>query len=448
MTGLDSSAHDLKRLELFPNSTTLTPDRNRANISIAGCDLAALAEAHGTPLYLYDRQTMDDSVEAYRQALARSYPGQAHLTYAGKAFLCTAVAEWAQQHDLWLDCTGAGELHIAAMANVERENIVVHGVYKPPRDLQAALRQAGTLVVDNLDELMLLIQLFKQGGAIPALWLRLRPGVAIDTHAYTQTGQSDSKFGMSPEEVRRAVIACQEAALPLTGLHFHLGSHFHDPEPLKPAIEVSLDLIAALRDATGWLPETFCPGGGWGVAYHEDELPQPDISRYIRTISEQVVSGCERRRIALPRLVLEPGRSLIARAGVALYRVGSVKHTPTRRWILVDGGLADNPRPALYGARYSALPVHDPGRTSAGAAWLAGPFCESGDILIEDLPMPSVQAGELIAVPVSGAYQLSMGSNYNGARKPAVLLLESGSARLIQRRESLNDLARRDLSLS
>ncbi|MCP4515295.1 MAG: diaminopimelate decarboxylase, partial [Delftia sp.] len=234
---------------------------------------------------------------------------------------------------------------------------------------------------------------------------------------------------------------CREHHLPLQGLHFHQGSHFCDLAPVGSALEKALDLMAAIHTDKDW---ALCPGGGWGVAYHEDDLPQPPVEAYTRLVAESVAQGCQQRGLPLPRLHLEPGRSLVARAGVALYRVGDIKQTAHRRWVLLDGGLTDNPRPALYGARYSALPVRQPRRPAAGPAWLAGPFCESGDVLIEALPMPEVQAGELIAVPVCGAYQLSMASNYNGARKPAVLWLENGSARLIQQRETLDDLIRRD----
>jgi diaminopimelate decarboxylase len=252
---------------------------------------------------------------------------------------------------------------------------------------------------------------------------------------------------MSLPEAVAAVTLCQRAQVSLTGLHFHQGSHFHDPTPIGPALDTVLDLMMELCDQTGWLPQTLCPGGGWGVAYHEDELPQPSVGEYVSFIAQQLVEGCQQRALPLPRLQLEPGRSLVARAGVAVYRVGAIKRTTGRRWILMDGGMADNPRPALYGARYSALPVQQPQRPATEPAWLAGPFCESGDVLIQSLPLPEVLAGELLAVPVSGAYHLMMGSNYNGARKPAVLWLNEGNATLIQRRERLEDLTARDFPL-
>jgi len=435
----------VERLALFPDTTQCSPETGR--LEIGGQDLVTLAEQYGTPLYLYDQATLEVCAAAYKNALTAHYPGEWGITYAGKAFLCPAIAQWAQQQGFWIDCTGQGELAIAAAAGVQRSQIVVHGINKAPADLQAALQQAGVLVVDNLDELGRIVAMGRDPGGLPAIWLRLRPGEAVATHAYTQTGQADAKFGLSPDEFCTAVRLCLENDLPLVGLHFHQGSHFHDPAPLKTAIEVALDLLLEACQAHGWYPAAFSPGGGWGVPYHESELPHPTVDDYVRFVAENLAKGCRQRSLPLPRLQLEPGRSLVARAGVALYRVGAVKHTPNRRWVILDGGLADNPRPALYGARYSALPVQAPDRPSSGAAWLGGPYCESGDVLIEALPLAEVQPGELVAVPVCGAYQLSMGSNYNGARKPAVVLLQEGRAHLIQRRETLADLLQRDLPL-
>lgn len=438
-----------RRLDLFPDTARVAKLGSLEGLMIADCDLAELAAQYGTPLYLYDQATMDAELDGYCRALARHYPAETGITYAGKAFLCIALAQWVGWRGLWLDCTGVGELRIAEAAGVERDCIVMHGVNKGEADLHAAVAQAGVVVVDNLQELERWAGLAAEAPArMPALWLRLRPGRAVDTHAFTQTGQESSKFGMAPPEIVEAVRLGQRHDLRLEGLHFHQGSHFRDPAPLGSAVDITLALMRDLQRDYGWLPKVLSPGGGWGVAYHEDELPHPLLDTYVRSVAERLVAGCGQRGLSLPRLQLEPGRSLVARAGVALYRVGAVKHTAERRWLLLDGGLADNPRPALYGARYSALPVMEPRRSPAGAAWLAGPYCETGDVLIEGLALPDVQPGELIAVPVSGAYQLSMGSNYNGARKPAVLWLREGEAHLVQRREQLDDLVHRDQLLT
>jgi len=436
------------RIDLFPITTRVEKTADRAFLTVAGCDPCELAERYGTPLYLYDQATMDDAVAAYRQALAQHYAAASGITYAGKAFLCLALAQWVGRQGLWLDCTGAGEVGIAVAAGLGREQILVHGVNKGPADVATAATHAATVVVDSRSELQRWAALARQPSAsLPDLWLRLQPGLAVQTHVYTQTGQAGSKFGMEPVELREAVRFALGAGLTVTGLHFHQGSHFHDPAPLGPALETVLDLVAALRAEVGWLPQVLCPGGGWGVAYHEDDLPQPPIAEYVAFIAGHLQAGCERRGLPLPRLQLEPGRSLVARAGVALYRVGAVKEMAGQRWLLVDGGMADNPRPALYGARYAALPVEEPERSHTGPAWVGGPYCESGDVLIAGLPMPEVQVGEIIAVPVSGAYQLSMASNYNGACRPAVLWLKEGVAHLVQKREVLDDLLRRDVEL-
>ena len=436
----------MNRLDLFPISTTIEDD----TLTIAGHSLASLANRYGTPLYLYDRATMDDSVKAYRSALSRRYPARAEITYAGKAFLCTAVAQWTQTQNLFVDCTGEGEIAIAIAGGVPREKILAHGVNKSFADLKSALQNARTIVVDNLTELFsmesdsLLSEMWKQVSALQ-IWLRLLPGVAVETHhAHTRTGQHGSKFGMMLEEMLEAAHFCKQNNLPLNGIHFHQGSNFRDPSPLTQAIELGLVLAQEIGFEGEW---HFSPGGGWGVAYTEEELPHPDTDAYVRTIAEGIVKGCQARGLSLPALHLEPGRSLVARAGVAIYRVGAVKRRGDKVWILTDGGMTDNPRHALYGARYSCLTVTAPSREISEIVSIAGPYCESGDVLIEDLSMPKIEVGDLIAIPVSGAYQLSMSSNYNGARRPAVMWLERGKEKLIVRRETTEDLLQRDLNL-
>lgn len=432
----------MDRLQLFPITTTIENDA----LSIAGHDLTTLANDHGTPLYLYDRATMDSSVADYQSALRSYYPAPASVTYAGKAFLNLAIAQWTQFHNLFVDCTGEGEIAIAVAGGVPREHILVHGVNKSPTDLKFALQNAGIIVIDNLSELSRITQIFTHHASRnTSLWLRLLPGVAVETHhAHTQTGQHDSKFGMTREEILEAATFCKNHKLPLKGIHFHQGSNFRDTSPLKAAIEMGLDLAKEIGFENDW---HFSPGGGWSVAYHEDELPQPDTDKYVRVIAKNVIEGCKARGLTLPHLHLEPGRSLAARAGVAVYKVGAVKRRGEKVWILTDGGMTDNPRYAMYGARYSCLTVSGSSRERCEKVSIAGPYCESGDVIIEDLLMPKIEEGELIAVPASGAYHLSMASNYNGSRKPAVLWLEEGKAQVIVRRETIDDLWKRDVGL-
>jgi diaminopimelate decarboxylase len=430
-----------KRLFLFPISTKIIKNK----LTIGGCDVQNLAEQYGTPLYLYDRADLDSAAGLYRRSLSESWPGRWSVTYAGKAFLCTAIARWAQGQGFIVDCTGAGEIGITVKSGLPKEHIVVHGVNKSNEDLQAAIQSAGTIVVDNLSELGRLLKLCAARNIphskVPELWLRFQPGSSVDTHAYTQTGHADSKFGMSREQILQAVRFCHENDLPLKGLHFHQGSQFRDPEPLGDGIDKALDLAREIDFKDDW---HLSPGGGWGVAYHEDDLPQPPVELYVRFVTENIKAGCKKRGLPLPYLHLEPGRSLVAKAGVAIYRVGTVKHTAGKTWLLIDGGMADNPRHALYEARYTCLTVEKVRDNPTQVVSIAGPYCESGDVLIEQIPLRAVEENELIAIPVSGAYHLSMSSNYNGARRPAVLLLENGQASVIRARETVDDLYRSD----
>jgi len=426
----------MNRLPLFPDTTTILRDE----LAIGGCSLTALAGEYGTPLYLYDRATLDLAATTYRRLLDGYYPHPSSITYAGKAYLSVAMAAWAVRRGLTVDCTGEGEIAIAAAAGLQPVNILAHGVNKSAADLLAAVRHAGTIVVDNLTELRRLAVLSRDH-SLPQLWLRFQPGLAVETHPHTQTGQEGSKFGLPAEDLLEAAQICRGNSLPLTGIHFHQGSQFSDPSPLGVAIGRAMRIAARIGLDADW---HFSPGGGWGVAYHEDDLPHPPLEAYVRYVCEYVLQACSREGLSPPVLHLEPGRTLTARAGVALYRVGAIKRGAGRTWLLVDGGMADNPRPALYGVRYSALPVTAPEREPFERIWLAGPLCESGDVLIEDLPFPRVEAGELIAVPMSGAYHLSMSSNYNGSLRPAVVMLAEGQASLMQRRETVKDLLRRD----
>lgn len=430
-----------RRFPLFP--TDMTEIKGR--LACDGQAIDALAERYGTPLYIYSAATMQDALKRYGRALDRCYPGAASITYAGKAFLCTALAQWVQEQRLWLDCTGASELQVAHRARVSTNRVVMHGVNKSAADLRSAMRMAGTIVVDNPSEAQRLCEIARTGtGAHPQIWLRLQPGMAVDTHhTHTQTGQLDSKFGMTPSEMQECARILRGAGLRVKGIHFHQGSNFRNPAPLKRAVSIGLDAAKAMGMRGRW---HFSPGGGWGTAYNEAELPQPEVAVYVKLIADAVKKGCRERLLPLPHLHLEPGRSLVAQAGVAVYRVGTIKRRKSKTWLLVDGGLADNPRPAIYGATYTCLPV-DLRERPLERTTIGGPYCESGDVLIPDVIVPRIDAGELVAIPASGAYQLSMASNYNGAGRPAVIWLERGRARLILRRETAADLTRRDLPL-
>ncbi|MCB0202336.1 MAG: diaminopimelate decarboxylase [Anaerolineae bacterium] len=434
-------------LALFPDSAHIN---HTGSLVIGGCEVLRLAAEFGTPLYLYDAATMDHVVETYRSALSRHYPGEAQLAYAAKAWLCTATARWAADRTLGLDVVSGGELAMAQHGGVPPARIHFHGNNKSDAELAQALDAGvGCVVVDHPGELVRLDELALGRGCRQRIWLRINPDVDTDTHRHTQTGHGASKFGLTLRDgTAEATIrdALNRRGVMLTGLHCHIGSQLSDAEPLAAAAQRLLDLAARLRDATGWQPVELSTGGGWAVAYSSQQLPGlPPVETCVARVSEAVVQRCRQHRLALPRLVLEPGRSLVARAGVAVYTVGVVKQAGDVIYAFIDGGLADNPRHALYGARYTALLANRRGGVVRQRVHVAGPYCETGDVLIEDIELPPLTPGDLLAVPVSGAYQLSMASNYNAARRPAVVWIENGEARLIRRRETIDDLLARDL---
>ncbi len=436
----------------------LWPDTAQADdageIWLGGCSATALAAQFGTPLYVFDEATLRAQSRAYRAALASAYPGASQTAYAAKAFLCTAIAQLFDEEGLELDVVSGGELSVALHAGFPPERIHFHGNNKTPVELAEALSAGvGRIVVDNFHELETLselAQLAAQSGGPPiAIWLRLAPGVQAHTHAHIQTGQEDTKFGfsMASGAAERAVAeAMADPRLDLLGLHAHIGSQIHDPEALATAAERLVEFARTMRDRHGLELRELSPGGGWGVPMVEDDAPAP-VAPYVETVSAAIVTSCHAAGLPLPRLVLEPGRSLVARAGVALYTVGARKEVPgVRTYVAVDGGMADNIRPALYGAAYTARLVR-PGNRPIETVTIAGKFCESGDVLIRDVSLPHPHPGDLLAMPMAGAYTLSMASNYNLAPRPAVVLVSDGHARLMQRRETYADLARRDLRL-
>ncbi len=435
-------------LALFPHHTTIDAG---GHLSLDGCRAADLAAQFGTPLYVYHLDTIRRRIAAYRQALDQ-YPGPSRLTYASKAFLCVELARFMSHQGVGLEVSSAGELYIARQAGADPAQLHMHGNNKSRLDLEEAVRQGvGRIVVDNPAELARLSAVARGQPRPVSIWLRVTPGIPVDTpHRYTVTGTVDSKFGMPPDEAlaaaRRLLQAGPDSPLRLAGLHTHLGSHFHQPAPVVQAIDSLLNLARSLHEETGWVAAEICPGGGWGVPYHPADPPMP-VAPFVTALAGAVADACRRRNLPLPTLVLEPGRSLVAQAGVALYTVGGRKEIPgLRTYISVDGGLADNPRPALYGARYTALLANRAAEPPTETVTVAGPYCESGDILIEQVDLPPARPGDLLAVPVSGAYQLSMSSNYNAALRPAVVFIERGTPRLVQRRETFADLVRRDIT--
>ncbi|MFN8454250.1 MAG: diaminopimelate decarboxylase [Anaerolineae bacterium] len=439
----------VNKFSLFPQNTAADP---AGHLTLAGQRATDLVAQFGTPLYVYDVQTIHRQIRQYRQALA-TYPGQTRLTYASKAFLNVALARLMAAEGVGLDVASAGELFIARRGGADPAYMQLHGNNKTEFDLAEALQAGvGRIVVDNATELERLANLTAQRGQEVKIWLRLTPDVAVETHhRYTVTGSADSKFGFPIEETRARGFEeafsrfLKASPLRLTGLHLHLGSHFHEAEPVARAVARLLDVAVRWREQYGWELQELCAGGGWGVPYHPDDPAMP-VEPFVMGLAAALVAGCQQRDLPLPQLILEPGRSLVAQAGVALYTVGGRKVIPgVRTYVSLDGGLADNPRPAMYGARYTALLANRANEAETETVAIAGPFCESGDVLIQAVDLPIAAPGDVLAVPVAGAYQLSMSSNYNAARRPAVVFIDGSEVKLVQRRETFEDLVARDV---
>lgn len=414
----------------------LTTQLERGEVQIGGCLVSDLVKTYGTPLYLYDAVTLRTHVQTLGELLHKHYPGEGLITYAAKAYFAPALARRLAIWGIGVDVVSLGELRVAQKAGFVPAHIHLHGNNKALEEITLALEMGvQAIVVDSLDELEWVESIAREHGRVARIWLRITPGITAHTHPHIQTAHAQSKFGLYIE-TGDAMVAIHKARrspwLDLRGLHTHLGSQIRDPEPYQKAI----DALFALAEQADYFPEEFSPGGGWGVRYRPEDPPD-DPRPWVQSISESLVAACERRRWPLPRLVIEPGRWLVARAGVAIYRVGTQKRTADGRYIVaVDGGMADNPRVALYGARYVVLPLgYENYKGPLRPSRVVGRFCESGDILIEEVDLPPLRRGDLLIVPVAGAYHLSMASNYNLATRPAVLWVEDGRADLLQPRE-------------
>jgi diaminopimelate decarboxylase len=408
------------------------------HMEVGGCDLVDLARAHGTPLYVYDEATVRQRSSEYIAAMGSG--GQ--VLYSAKAFASPQFLRIVAEEGLGLDVVSAGELDLALRSGFPRDRIHFLGNNKSRADLDAAYDAGAIVVIDGAHEFSLLNEVVPPGKRMPVM-LRISPGVKPDTHDHISTGQLDSKFGFSIESgaARKAVEeALHHPRLELVGLHSHIGSQIFALGAYEQAMSIMLDLLVELRDDLKFEPRKLGAGGGLSIAYtHADDPPTP--RHFVETVRHALDTGCASRGLNVPQLVVEPGRSIAGPAGVALYTVGSIKDIPgVRRYVAVDGGMGDNIRPKLYGARYEALLASAPDRAPDGKVTIAGKYCESTDILITDIEMPALQPGDILCVPAAGAYCLAMASNYNGMPRPEVLIVRNGEARVMRRRETLDDL--------
>lgn len=418
------------------------------HLEIGGCDVVDLARDFGTPLYVIDEELLRKNCQEYFRAFTGGERSDL-VIYAGKAFLVAAMCRIAAQEGLGLDVVSGGELAIALKAGFPPERIFLHGNNKSHAELLLALRsRVGRIVVDNYNELEILEHLAVQEGIRQAVLLRIAPGIEAHTHSYITTGQTDSKFGFTLDngDALRAVQRTLEPGrLDLCGLHCHIGSQIFELDAFCQASRTMVDFLQEARRATGWIARDLDLGGGLGVYYCEGDTP-PLITDYAQAVRSSADEACRLWDYPRPRLIVEPGRSIINPAGTTIYTIGSIKEIPgIRKYVAVDGGMTDNPRPALYQAQYEGLVANKADEVPQEVVAITGRCCETGDMLIWDLPVPNVKSGDLLAIPGTGAYNYAMSSNYNSLPRPAVVLLQNGQADLIVRRESYDDLMRHHL---
>ncbi len=413
-------------LELLPVSAAIEDGA----LSLGGVPATRLAEKHGTPLVVYCEETIRAQVAAYRNAA----PG-VHLVYGTKAFPNVAILRLLGELGLGADVASLGELRFAREAGIPGERLVVHGNDKTDAELAAAGEAGALVVLDAPDEVGR-----AAAAGVRRVLVRVTPGIEADTHEAIRTAHHGSKFGLPPDDAIAAVGAARDTGLDVQGLHVHIGSQLLHLRSAAMTVDWLALFAARCRAELGWTPTVVDVGGGLGIRHVEAERP-PSIDEFVHEIVRSLERAWMLEGLPLPRLVLEPGRSLVGRAGVTLYRVGAVKRaSESSTYVAVDGGMSDNPRPQLYGARYTAVLANRADEQAAGTYSVAGKHCESGDVLIEQVELPEPRRGDLLAVPATGAYTLAMSSTYNAAPRPAAVLVADGAARVIRRRETVEDL--------
>ena len=421
----------------------------KGHLTIGGADAIELAEQFGTPAYIIDENAVRARCREYLGAAAKSFGADALPLYASKALCFTEMYRIAKEEGMGIDCVSSGELYTAKRAGFPAERIYFHGNNKTDFDISFAMDMGvGRIVVDNLDELAAVSAEASRRGISQGILLRITPGIDPHTHRAVVTGNVDSKFGSAIAtgqalEIVEAAIGAKN--VDLVGLHCHIGSQIFDIEPFSDAADIMVRFIAEIKEKLGFTVRELNLGGGLGVAYTEDDA-QISYAESIEKIGAIVRTFCAEHSIAMPRVILEPGRSLVAAAGATLYTVGSVKEiTGFRNYISVDGGMPDNPRYALYQSQYTALIANRANAPRDYVATLAGRCCESGDLLGENMKIQKAQRGDILAVLVTGAYNYSMASNYNRIPRPPVILVRDGEARVAVKRESFEDIVRNDI---
>lgn len=430
----------MELLKVFPETAEISEEDH---LKIGALDVCEIAASYGTPLYVYDETHLRNNCRRFREAFKKSGLSSC-VAYAGKAFLCVAFAELIDEEGLWLDVVTGGELYTALSGDFPPEKILFHGNNKTKSELELAVDYGiGYVVIDNFYELELLDNLLHKKGKVQKILIRITPGIIPSTHTYIQTGQVDSKFGfgLSTGIALEAVneIMSYDRII-LDGFHMHIGSQIFALESFEEAVSVMASFTEEVKKRTGYVPEVVNMGGGLGVAYKTDDNP-PTIEEYVKTITDSSKKAFKERGLAVPKIMIEPGRSVVANAGVTLYSVGAIKEIPgIRVYASVDGGMSDNIRPMLYGAAYEAFLANKMTGKANSKVTVAGKHCESGDILVRDVWLPNPEPRDILVIPATGAYGYSMANNYNLQPRPAVLFVKENRVRKVISRESYQDI--------
>ena len=419
------------------------------HLTIGGCDTVALAAKYGTPAYVMDEENIRQNCRQFKASIDEYYDGNGLVLYASKAFSCKEIYRVVASEGLGADVVSGGELYTALKAGFPADRIYFHGNNKTREELIMAL-DAGVhrIVVDNLTELAVLDKLAKEKGKVVDILFRIKPGIDAHTHAFIRTGQIDSKFGLALEN-GEAMEAVREALsfqnVNLAGLHCHIGSQIHEIEPFELAAEVMLTFIKKIFDETGFLVKELNLGGGFGIKYTDEDRPQK-YTAYMQRVSTVVKKKAAQFGLPVPFVLIEPGRSIVAPAGITLYTVGAVKEIAgVRNYVSIDGGMVDNPRYALYKSSYEVMVANRAADPKDYVATIAGRCCESGDLIQENARIQKPAPGDIVAVLATGAYNYSMASNYNRIPRPPVVFVKDGESRVVVKRESFEDLVQNDL---
>jgi diaminopimelate decarboxylase len=428
--------------QLLPLTAQVNPQQH---LEIGGCDVVELVQKFGSPLYILDETTFRVACQHYRQALQHYYAGPSLAIYASKAWNCLATCALAASEGLGIDVASGGELYTALQAGVNPALIYFHGNNKSPLELEQALAAGITVVADNWLELERLVELAPSTNTAPRVMLRMTPGIECHTHEYIRTGHLDSKFGFDPNQIGQLIhFAQQHPQINWVGLHAHIGSQIFELEPHQDLPAILVDWFVQAQ-AAGLEMSELNVGGGLGVRYVETDNP-PAIAEWVEVVAQHLTAACQSRQLPLPKLICEPGRSIVAPAGITAYTIGGRKQVPEiRTYLSIDGGMSDNPRPITYQSQYRALLANNVTAPLSETVTVAGKHCESGDILLKEISLPATQPGDVLTVLVTGAYNYSMASNYNRLPRPAAILVSQGEANLIVQRETYADLIRQDV---